>query len=38
MLIFNRYDQKGEWKTIANFYTTAEVKDIEDFITKVKEN
>lgn len=38
MLIFNRYDEKGDWKTIANFYTTAGVKDIEDFITKVREN
>lgn len=38
MLIFNRYDEDGTWKDIANFYTTAPVDKVEEFIAKVREN
>ncbi|MDB4301952.1 hypothetical protein N9924_00145 [bacterium] len=38
MLIFNRYDEDGTWKSIANFYTTAPVDKVEEFIAKVREN
>jgi hypothetical protein len=38
MLIFNRYDEDGTWKNIANFYTNAPVHHIADFIDKVRGN
>lgn len=36
-VVFNRYDADGKYGTLINFYTTATVEQVKEFILKVKE-